>query len=169
MKIFGPKSLSLYLYYITRILMILSGLLFLFLMYNLFTSGFTIYENHLRMELPFTDTHLEVLNESNVPLMVMVSFLFYSFFFYNLSKVFKTFGARKLFTQHVQKTLIYFAYLNLIVPFVYTLAHVIIIQDWHLTQLPYALLHFILGIIVFFISALLKQGKQLQLENDLTI
>ena len=42
-------------------------------------------------------------------------------------------------------------------------------QDWNLRQLPYALLHSVLGIIVFIIAALLKQGKQLQLENDLTI
>ena len=81
MNMFGPKSLSLYLFYTTRILMILSGLVFLFMMYNLFISGFTINENHLRIELPFTDIHLEVLNESNIPVMVIVFFCFIASFF----------------------------------------------------------------------------------------
>lgn len=169
MKMFGPKSLSVYLFYTGRILAVLCSLGTLLFIYVMATNRFSVNGNHLRLELPFTNSHLEVLDEHNIPLMLIISLLFYSLFFYSLSEVFKTFGADKLFTEQVQHKLIHFAYLNLLVPFVYIVLHSMIIQDTHYTQLPYALLHLVLGIIVFFIAALFNQGKQLQSENDLTI
>ncbi len=69
----------------------------------------------------------------------------------------------------MQKTLVNFAILNLLAPVAYILVHMALLQDMHFTQLPYVLLHMVLGIIVFFITELLKQGQQLQADNDLTI
>ncbi len=169
MKIFGPKSLSQYLFYTARLLTIVSGINLLLLSYAITTESFITVGNQLRIELPIMGLHLEILNESNIPIMLMASTLFYSIFFYSLSEVFKTFSAEKLFTQQVQKTLVYFAILNVLTPIAYVVVHSLIIQDMHFIQLPYALLHLVLGIIVFFITELLKQGKQLQTENDLTI
>ncbi len=169
MKMFGPKSLSIYLFYATRILTIVTGISFLSLIYSITTKSFTTVGNQLRIELPIKGMHLEILKETNIPMMIIAGLLFYSIFFYTFSNVFKTFSAEKLFTVSVQKTLVNFAILNLLAPVAYILFHMILLQDTHFTQLPYVLLHMILGIIVFFISALLKKGTLLQLENDLTI
>lgn len=169
MKMFGTKSLSTNLFYTTIVLAITCGIGVLLLGYAITMESFDTVGNHLRIEVPITGLHLDIFNESNAPMMLIASLLFYAIFFFSLSEVFKTFGAEKLFSQQVEKTLTYFAILNLVTPIAYVLAHALIIQPTHFIQLPYALLHLVLGIIVFFIAALLKQGKQLQLDNDLTI
>ncbi len=102
-KMFGPKSLSTYLFYASRILTIVSGICFLSLIYAMTTKNYTSVGNQLRIELPIKGMHLEILNEPNIPIMIISGLLFYSIFFYTFSNVFKTFKARKIFTLRCAK------------------------------------------------------------------
>jgi len=84
------------------------------------------------------------------------------------AQIFKLFTRRKLFTEPHLLILKRYYWLNLLVPIVCTaIAAVFVTIDGGIAIL--IALHFILGIFIFFLSEIFKQGLHLQDEQDLYI
>lgn len=171
MKIFGPKSLSHYLFYLSRIAAFASIVLIAFILISLGAGNFEIVDNQFQIALPFfSETYIKGFYKENIILTITLTMLFFGFFFYVLSNILKTFKADKLFTSKAIKQLNYFAILNLIVgPILYLVIHFLIMDKSSFSDIYNLFLSLILGVFVLFIIAVFKKGYNVQNENDLTI
>ncbi|MEY8020634.1 DUF2975 domain-containing protein [Muriicola sp. SD30] len=170
MKMFGPKSLSFYLFYLSRIAAICSIILITYILGSLATGNFEIADKQFQIALPLLpETFIKGFYESNIIATITLAMLFFSVFFYLLSNILKTFKAEKLFTQKAIKQLNYFAILNLIIgPIIYFLIHFIMDKS-NFNDVYNLLLSLLLGVFVLFIRAIFKKGYIVQHEQDLTI
>jgi len=170
MKMFGLKSLSVYLFYISRIASIAIGLLLLFILVSFLTGNFELTDNQFEIKIPFVETYIKGFYELRIITTITLTLIFYILFFYFLSIIFKTFKAESLFTRTAIRQLNNFALFNIIgSPIAFILIHVLIMKHTNFRDLPTYLLHILLGIFVFFIVAVFKKGFKVQTENDLTI
>jgi len=170
MKIFGPKSLSVYLFYITRLLAIVIGILLLFFVFSLLTGNFDLHEGRFTIVIPFTEVAIKGFYKFNILTTITITLFFYIIFFYLLSLIFKTFNAETPFTKIAIKRLNYFAILNLLgTPFFFLIIHFIIMKHTTFRDLPTYVLHLLLGIFVLFVISVFKSGFKVQSEHDLTI
>lgn len=168
---FGPKSLSYYLFYLSRIAAFASIVLIAFILISLGIGNFEIVDNQFQIALPFfPETFIKGFYRENIIVTITLTMLFFVFFFYVLSNILKTFKANKLFTYKAIKQLNYFAILNLIVgPILYLLIHFVIMRKSSFSDIYNLFLSLILGVFVLFIIAVFKRGYNVQNENDLTI
>ncbi len=170
MKMFGKKSVSTLLFYVSTIsfwgYFIFTIILSILLITNQFTQ-----ENgdYFQVSIPFTGSVIKGINHPLTLLAIIAFFLFYSAFFYLLTQLFKTFKAEKLFTENAIVFLKRFTILNLIVPLLYLIIGAIATHHISTDDLISGLLHVFLGIFAAFIAAIFKLGYRLQEENDLTI
>lgn len=171
MKMFGPKSLSYYLFYLTRIATFATLALISFILISLFTNNYEMVDGQFQIALPFLpETYIKGYYESNIIVTIVVAMLFFSVFFYLLSNILKTFKAEKLFSKKAIKQLNYFAILNLAVaPILFIVIDFIIMERPRIGNIYNYLLTFLLGIFLLFIAAIFNRGYQVQSENDLTI
>jgi len=171
MKIFGPNSLSHFLFYISRLCTIASITLIAFILISLFVGNYEIVNNQFQISLPiFSSTFIRAAYQPQHIITITLVMLFFSIFFYLVSNIFKTFKEPKLFTDSAIKQLNYFAFLNLIVaPLLFLTIDFFIMEKQQIGNIFNYLLTFLLGIFLLFIAAIFKQGYQVQHENDLTI
>lgn len=171
MKIFGPKSLSYYLFYLSRFATIGSLLLILFILISLSTENFEMVNGQFQINLPLIpNTKIKGYNQTDIITTITLLMLFSSVFFYMLSNILKTFKALKLFTHKAVKQLNYFALLNLVVgPILYFIIQFAIMQKSDYRNIHNLVLSIILGVFVLFVASVFKHGFQVQKENDLTI
>ncbi|MEW7278775.1 DUF2975 domain-containing protein [Aquimarina sp. 2201CG1-2-11] len=170
LKIFGKKSLSQLLFYITRLTTIGYSIFLLFISYAFVSDNFIGVSNgQFQIGIPLTDSAIKGGYDSSTIGSIIVFFIFYILFFYILSMVFRTFREEVLFTELAIKYLTYFAIINLFFPFVYGVLQSIILYKIDFNDLSIAFLHIILGVFSMFIITIFKQGVQLQEETELTI
>lgn len=170
MKMFGPKSVSFYLFYFSRLAAIGSIVLVTFILISLAIGNYEILNDQFQIAIPlFDELYIKGFYETTIITTITLAMLFFAVFFYLLSNILKTFKAQKLFTHKAIKQLNYFAFLNLIVaPALYFIIHVIMNKSGF-SDLHNLLLSLLLGVFVLFIGAVFKKGYQVQNENDLTI
>ncbi|WP_215222627.1 DUF2975 domain-containing protein [Echinicola shivajiensis] len=149
---------------------------FLVLMYSLFCIG-TGYGINISedgemkyIQYPFSDK-IFLIMQNNIPY-ILFSFLLplilYSLFFYLTSNVFRVFAMTKLFTRENANCLRLFYRYNLFVPFPVTLLASFFVEILNSIWLL-VLLHFILGIFIYFLAEIFSQGIGLQDEQELYI
>lgn len=93
--------------------------------------------------------------------------IFYGFFLWLLSDVFRAFRQQKLFTEKSVTRLSRFYITNLIVPILFLLL-VVKFQNEMSDLIRIIFLHLVIGVFAFFMAAIFKQGLILQEEQDLT-
>ncbi|WP_024768315.1 DUF2975 domain-containing protein [Aquimarina macrocephali] len=170
MKMFGKKSLSTLLFYVTRVTAIGYGVFLLFIAFAMVTNSFlNISGNNFQIKIPYTDSVIKGVYEINTFASIIVFFFFYASFFYVLSLVFETFKAETLFSKNAIKHLTYFTIINLFFPVLYGSIQLLIFQGGNFNDLYAVFLHIILGVFALFIATIFRQGVQLQEENELTI
>jgi small-conductance mechanosensitive channel len=167
------KLISKILFYITRLLsfLYLTGIL-----YSIFCllTGWSIIPygdgKYLHILYPFTQQPF--LNiDNNLPYILfefIMPLLLYGLFFLLSSNVFKVFHQPKLFTAAAVQHLKNFYWANLTLP---TAALFCAMAFAEVEGIAIALvfIHYILGIFVYFLSEIFKQGLKLQKEQDLFI
>ena len=171
MRMFGPKSLSYYLFYLTRMASLSILLLIGFFLISLLTHNYQMINGQFQMAIPFLpETFIKGFYRLNILVTITLVMVFIMVFFYLLSNIFKTFKAPKLFTGKAIKQLNYFGLLNLVAaPLLFLIIDFLIMEKQQIGNILNYLLTFILGIFLLFIAAIFKQGHQVQNENDLTI
>ena len=171
MKMFGPGSLSHYLFYLSRVAAIGSIALISFILISLGVGNYEIVGNQFQIALPLLkDTYIKGFYESNIIITITLVMVFFATFFYILSNILKTFKAQKLFTEKTVKQLGKFAILNLLIgPVLYFIIHFVIMKKSGFSDIYNLFLSLLLGVFVLFIQAVFKQAHRVQNENDLTI
>jgi hypothetical protein len=130
-------------------------------------------EQHARLSIPFVDVIVEFLLSSWVMVIMWIGLLFYVLYFYFLKEFFKVFILEQSFNSESLKRLKTFFYINLI-PLLYALI-VSIAQIIRFGKFKFeedqgiAIVHLFVAFLVYFYIDLIKKGKYLQEENDLTI
>lgn len=92
----------------------------------------------------------------------------YGVFFYLLSAIFHTFRQQRWFTEQGLQSLRWFYWANLLAPSVVYVAH----RLWWQVEEPAEILvviHAVVGVLAFFLAAIVQQGLHLQNEQDLII
>ncbi len=167
------QQISKFLFYLTRIasfsylLMAIFGLVsFAFKTQNfVLTKG---VEN-FQINFPFSNTPFLVgQNNSYAVWEMILGILLYGLFFWLLSNVFNAFAQPKLFTEKSVKKLTAFYLANFIIP-ILMLLFLIINQNYSASFWSVALLHILLGVFIYFMTVIFKQGLHLQNEQDLYI
>jgi len=167
------KLIARVLYNLLRVIAISN---FCVLIYSLFCivtdSSINISENEAMLYLlfPFSE-NIFLIVENNMFYIICsftVPLLLYALFFYFASNVFRVFTRAKLFTKENVKHLRLFYRSNLFIPFPVTLFASFFVEIpnamWVLI-----LVHFILGILIYFLSEIFMQGIGLQNEQELYI
>ena len=171
MKIFGPKSLSHYLFYLSRAAAFGSIILLSYILLSLVFGNFEIINEQFQIGIPLLpETYIKGFYKSNIIITISIAMLFFALLFYLLSNVLKVFKADKLFTSKAIKVLNQFAILNLVIgPIVYLTIHFFIMNKSNFSDIYNLFLSLLLGVFVLFIVAVFKKGYNVQSENDLTI
>lgn len=167
------KSLAKILYIISRVLALIY---FIILCYSLFCLITGIYlkisDNGQIASILYPFSENPFLNlENHRPYLIFgfaLPLLLYAFFFLVASKVFKVFTLDRLFTKENIKYLQLFYVINLFLPLPITILCSFFIEIpnglWMLS-----LVHFILGVFIYFLAEIFTQGIGLQDEQDLYI
>lgn len=118
---------------------------------------------------PFTQTPF-LLGDYTASYLVsnLLTITFYGLFLWLLAGVFHAFKQQKIFTRKGMLQLSVFYIVNLIVPFLFV-ALLFVFGQEVLDIVRIILLHLVIGVFAFFMSAIFKQGLLLQEEQDLTI
>ena len=146
MKLFGIRSLSTILFWIALLSLISWTVLFIVLVFELSSE----------------------IKQAHLPSTIL---MFLSFFVFLLALVFifSTFKRRKIFTSRAMTYLRFFTILNLCMPLVYIIMDLMVIKTVLMQNVIRAYPFIIIAVFSAFLTAILKQGFQIQTENDLTI
>jgi len=167
------KLVSKILFYITRILAAIYIAVTLYSVVCIMTGwsiGYYGEEEHFHIFYPFTRQVLMNVN-NNTPYILfefLIPLSLYGIFFLLASNIFRIFHRPKLFTREGIQQLRIFYLANWLLP----IGAVILAGIFaNIASLAFALvaIHFILGIFAYFLSAIFKQGLNLQNEQDLFI
>ena len=168
------KTVSKILFYVTRFLAILYFSISAHSIISLLTKwSLTTKDDgkYFQICYPFTQKPFLVGN-NNLGYMIfnfLLPLSLYGLFFLLVSNVFKVFFQPKLFTLNGIKHLKWFYLANLILPSLSVLLASIFTNE---VEDPFEFLimiHFILGVFAYFLSAIFNQGLSLQNEQDLYI
>lgn len=169
MKMFGKNSVSIILFYLSRVSAIGVLLFVLFILFSWFTGGIQIdQEGVFNLQIPLSNSVIKGKYTMMTLLAIMGTFTFYSAFLYLLSLLFRVFTVEPLFTPQAIKYLSYFTIINIILPVGYFLV-MLVVQQASMEDIAIVTLHLTLGLFAAFISAIFKQGVVLQEEQNLTI
>jgi drug/metabolite transporter (DMT)-like permease len=94
--------------------------------------------------------------------------IFYGVFLVLLVGVFKTFKQQRLFTALGVRNLTRFYLANFLLPIV-ALIILLVLGESISDMLIIGFLHVVLGIFIYFMTAIFRQGLELQNEQDLTL
>jgi len=130
----------------------------------------TLEKNRFAINFPFTQVHFLQGSEYSFEYVaeMVIGIGLYGLFFWVLSNVFKTFKQERLFTQNGLSYLKQFYLFNLIMYPIFAIIWAFISQE----DFPFfamILAHAIMGIFIYFMAAIFKQGVNLQDEQDLYI
>jgi hypothetical protein len=118
--------------------------------------------------LPFTHIVFLLGDYSTAYLVTnLLTFAFYGLFLWLLGGVFYAFRQPKLFTKNGVVQLSRFYLINIFIPFVLIVLFVVFGQELG-DLIRIILLHLVIGVFAFFMTAIFKQGLILQEEQDLT-
>lgn len=160
-------------YGISKLLAVFYALIFLYSGFCLLT-GNRVKEsedgNMLHILYPFSDSNFMNIDD-NLPYIIfsfMVPIGLYALFFYLASNMFHVFFQNRLFTKVNIRKLNWFYRCNLFLPLPITILSSFFAEIsgsiWMLV-----FVHFILGILTYFLAQIFKQGLGLQDEQDLFI
>lgn len=171
MKLLGPKSMSAYLFYGTRIASVGSVLLSLYIVFSFSFDNFTV--NNGRFTIPFpmlSYFDIKGVYQTSSIVSVVLVLLYIGVFLFCISTILKSFKSEVLFSANAIRNLNSFAVLNLVAfPIFYMVLRMFILKIPVLGGLHNLFLSSILGIFILFVSAIFKRGIKVQIENDLTI
>lgn len=170
MKMFGPKSLSALLFYLFRLISVLTLMFVIYIDISFLTNNFTHSNGRYHMDIPLTGTFIHGDYQFNMMLTISLGLFFGVLFFFVLSNIFKSLKEKVIFNKGAILNLKYFSILNLVVgPILYVLIHYTIMQKTNFRDIHNLILHLIFGIIALFLTYIFKNGYNVQSENDLTI
>jgi hypothetical protein len=167
------RKISKVLFYVTRTIAFLYVLtsIFGFVSFAFKTQNFELTKDAASFQINFPFSHTPFLVGQNNPSAIwemILGILIYSLFFWLLSNVFNAFEQPKLFTEKNVKTLQIFYIANFIIP-ILMLIFLVINQNFSTSFWSVALLHILLGVFIYFMTIIFKQGLHLQNEQDLYI
>ncbi|WP_422349325.1 DUF2975 domain-containing protein [Flagellimonas sp.] len=170
LKVFGPNSISKYLFYLFRAISV--GLL-LFIIYidlSFFLGTAEIINGRYYISLPILGVIAKGDYQTNIIITITLGLLYGTIFFYVLSNIFKAFVSETVFTESAIRHLRYFSFLNLVIgPLLYIMTHFIIMQHSDYRDIHNPILNIIFGATALFIVHIFKKGYAIQSDNDLTI
>ncbi|MDC6388127.1 DUF2975 domain-containing protein [Maribacter sp. PR1] len=170
MKMFGPKSISAFLFYLFRSITIGLGIFTSYVAISFGTGNFESMDGRYKMNIPLLENYIHGEHKTNVFITISIGLLFGTIFLYMLSNIFKTFKRETLFTQIAVKRMNQFALLNLLgSPFLYLIIHYIIMKHNHYRDIHNPIIHITLGLLILYGTAVFKRGFEVQSEHDLTI
>ncbi|TMU55361.1 DUF2975 domain-containing protein [Flagellimonas algicola] len=170
LKVFGPNSLSKYLFYIFRAISIGFLLFIIYIDLSFLLSNVEIINARYYISLPILGVVAKGDYQTNVIVTITLSMLYGTIFFYVLSNIFKAFVSETVFTESAIKHLRYFSFLNLLVgPLLYLVTHFFIMQHSDYRGIHNPILNIIFGVTALFIVHIFKKGYAIQSDNDLTI
>ena len=171
MKFFGPKSLSTWCYYGTRLFALGCSLLATFILLSFVFKTYKVADGRFYIGAPlFKENLINAPFEHPIILSIILSLVYIGTFFYCLSTIMKSFQGQTLFNKSVIVRLYAFAGLNLVVfPIFFVVLEYIILRKDGLGNIHNLFLSIILGIGVLFVAAIFKSGLKVQKENDLSI
>ena len=128
---------------------------------------------YAEISLPLVDMHVGFTFTLAVIFFMWIGILFYTTYFYNLKDFFKVFIETKVFNAKSLKRLKIFFYINLI-PLVYALGLTLfqIVNNGSFKfeeDQGVAIFHLFVAFLVYLYMDIIKKGKRIQEENDLTI
>jgi hypothetical protein len=169
----SAKTVSKILFYVTRLLSFFYFFITLLSIFALSTGlglGFRENGKYFQVYYPFTKTPF--LNGDNNSTYIIFYYLLpitlYALFFLLAGNVFKVFFQPRLFTANGVKHLKVFYLANLILPGLALVLTSIFAEVLDAMEILTAV-HFILGVFVYFLAAIFKQGLNLQNQHDLII
>lgn len=168
------KIISGILFYITRIVAVIYLIITFYALLSILTEWSYILKDsgkYFSVCIPFTEKPFLV--GENYWGYKLFSFIIpiglYGLFFLLVSNIFKVFKQPKLFTQYGVSQLKLFSVTNIIIPPIAILLASIFSGDLENGIALLAVVHFILGVFAYFLSAIFNQGLSLQNEQDLFI
>lgn len=171
MKIFGPKSISTYLFYIIRIGAISSLLLALFILLSFAMGNYELRGNRFTIPFPlFSYFDIKGYYKNSIITSITLILIYSGGFLYSLSMILKSFKSAVLFNTAAIRHLKILAIINLLVfPIVYLSLRLIILNISIINGIHNLILSLIFGVFLLFVAAIFKRGLKVQNENDLTI
>lgn len=171
MKMFGPKSISSFLFYVFRFGAISSLVLALFI---LLSFAFGNYElNAGRLSIPFPlFSYFDIKGDYNISIITSITLIliYIGGFLYSLSMILKSFKSAVLFNAVAIRYLKILAIINLLVfPILYLLIRIVILKVSIMGGIHNLILSLIFGVFLLYVAAIFKRGLKVQIENDLTI
>lgn len=162
MKIFGPKSLSTFFYYIFRSISIV--------LLAFITDRFTIKDGRFDMKVPLIGSSIQGDYQFSDILTISLTLIFGILLLYLLSNIFKALEKRIIFNKGIIQNLKFLTILNLIIgPILYFLIQFPIMHHNNFGNIHNLILLIIFGMISLFLTYVFQKGYTVQSENDLTI
>lgn len=167
------KQISKPLFYLSRLVSLLYMATVVFTLVSIIfkTPNFVLTNSGESFQINFPLSNSAFLIGQNISssiLEMILGIMLYGLFFWLLSDVFKVFFQPKLFIEKSVKRLTLFYITNFIIP-VLMFLFLVINNNYSPSVWSVAILHFLLGVFIFFMTAIFKQGLQLQNEQDLFI
>lgn len=170
MKIFGPKSLSAFFYYIFRSTSIVLLALLTYIEFAFITDRFTVTDGRFNMNILLIGSSIDGNYQSSDILTISLILIFGILLLYLLSNIFKALKKTVIFNKGIIKNLKLLTILNLIIgPVLYFLIQYPIMHKTEFRNIHNLILLIIFGMISLFLTYVFQKGFSVQSENDLTI
>ncbi|MFS4415903.1 hypothetical protein [Maribacter sp. 2307ULW6-5] len=168
MTLFGPKSLSEILHYITKTIGMVLLLLFAYVGISFLTHNHSVEGG--RYAIPFFGSAIEGAYHVKTMLTVCLTLLFLAATALSLASIFNALRVSPIFTPRFVKSLQQFTVLmGILGPVLYLVVTFGIMQRGHFANAHNLILTLLFGAMGFFLTHICKKGMQVQQENDLTI
>lgn len=170
MKIFGPKSLSTFFYYIFRSISIILLAFLSYMEFAFITDRFTIKDGRFDMKIHLIGSSIQGDYQFGDILTITLTLIFGILLLYLLSNIFKALKKRIIFSKSIIQNLKFLTILNLIIgPILYFLIQFPIMHHNNFGNIHNLILLIIFGMISLFLTYVFQKGYTVQSENDLTI
>ncbi|MFH6603333.1 DUF2975 domain-containing protein [Maribacter algicola] len=171
MKVFGPKSVSSYLYYVFRFGAIGSIVLALFILLSFVFGNYELKDGRFDMPFPLFP-YFDIKGDYNTSIITSITLIlvYIGAFLYSISMILKAFKSEVLFNSNAIRDLRILAIINLLVfPILYVLIRTAILKISVMDGVHNLILSLIFGVFLLYVAAIFKRGLKVQTENDLTI
>lgn len=171
MKLFGPKSVSSYLFYVFRLGAIGSLVLALFILLSFVIGNYELKDGRFTIPFPlFSYFDIKGDYKTSIITSITLILIYIGGFLYSLSMILKSFKSAVIFNSRAIRYLKILAIINLLVfPIVYLSLRLIILNISIMNGIQNLILSLIFGVFLLFVAAIFKRGLKVQNENDLTI
>lgn len=168
---FGPKSISSFLFYVFRLGAISSLVLALFILLSFAFGNYELQDGRFSIPFPLF-SYFDIKGDYNMSIITSITLiLIYSAgFLYSLSMILKSFKSAVLFNANSIRYLKILAIINLLVfPILYLLIRIVILKVSIMGGIHNLILSLIFGVFLLYVATIFKRGLKVQTENDLTI